>query len=469
MYRHLFFDDTRLLKRENLKREYGRPVVCGTYVDPHVSCGYCWSWCIPGIDGRLYLIYLGFLDDTRKKVAALAVSDDGISFAPAEIPADARPAQAVLPNQLDIPPIADSGSEIAAVFQNPLAPPEQRYAILLTDYIDLKDYIIHDYVLTSPDLIHWTRLENSCWNPIGTEPLTGCFHNPLSHKNTILTRPDYGQRRVAITETADWHQFTPIELCLQADSEDPPLAEIYGMTALVYDDYFIGFPHIYGNFPSSLTVKFHGGTMGTQLAYSLNGRHWQRSLRQSFTGPELDLGDGLWQMTFINSFRRLNDDSWLLYATSSRTEHGCTPAEIYGHTAIRILHLRKDGFICLSTEHPSQPSVLALRETIWNGGSLVINLKAVHATCAIYDFTDSGETVLVRSHEDCLPFRGDSTRWTPQWKSGGLDAFRKHTIIVEIRMTQGSIFSVEYDGLPISYIEGMRYRATGHAQWHPGF
>ena len=468
MYRHLFFDDTRLLKRENLKREYGRPVVSSSYVDSRVSCGYCWAWGIQGIDGRIYLLYFGFLDNTATKVAALAVSEDGISFVPAEIPPDARPAEAILPNQLDIPAIG--GSEIAAVFQDPLAPPEQRYAMLFTDYSVLKkEYVIHDYVLTSPDLIHWTRLENSCWNPIGTEPVTGCFHNPLTQKNTILTRPDWGQRRMAITETTDWHHFTPIELCMQADSEDPPLAELYGMTALVYDNFFIGFPHIYDNFPPSLTAKFHGGTIGTQLAYSLNGRHWQRSLRQSFVGPELDLGDGLWQMTFITSFLRQNDDSWLLYAGSTRTEHGCSPAEIHGHAAVRIFRLRKDGFICLSTEHPDQPSVLALREAVWNGGTLAINLKAVYATCAIYDTTDGGEPVLVRSHEDCLPFRGDTTHWTPQWKSGSLDEFRKRTLIVELRMTRGSLFSIEYDAIPLMNCEGMRYKATGRAQWHPGF
>ncbi|MBQ7176420.1 MAG: hypothetical protein IJS08_03310 [Victivallales bacterium] len=467
MFKHLFFDDTRLLKRENLARDYGKPVSCGTFIDPRVSCGYAWAFATRGPDGRFYLLYHGYLDGQKKIVPALAVSDDGVSFKAAEIPEDALPKQPALPNQLDIP--LPNNSEIATLFDDPTAPKSERYKILLSDHTDLyPKRFIDDYVLSSPDLFHWTRMADSCWNTRGTEPVTGCFHNPIYKTNVVLTRPDWGQRRFAITETVDWHRYSPMELCMQADSEDLPLAEIYGMTALELDGWFIGFPLIYTGFPQSFEHKFRGGTMGVQLAYSLNGRHWQRSLRKYFLGPELDVGDGLWQMTFPTSYLKQEDGSWLIYTGSSHAPHGSTPEEILGMTAVRILRLRKDGFICLKTEKADEPSLLALREAVWNGGDLTINLVAENATCAIYDTTD-GVPTMVRSHEDCIPFSGDSTNWTPQWKNGNLDDFKKKTLIVEIAMTNGKLFSIEYDAIPLMTLEGIRYRELGILEQHPGF
>ncbi len=467
MFKHLFFDDTRLLKRENLARDYGKPVACGSFIDPRVACGYAWAFATQGPDGRFYLLYHGFLDGQDVMVPALAVSDDGISFQAAKIPEDALPKQPALPNQLDIP--LPCNSEIGSLLDDPTAPRSQRYKLLFTDQTDMyPKRFINDYVLTSPDLYHWTRMEDSCWNPRGTEPVTGCFYNPLYKTNVILTRPDWGQRRVAITETVDWHRYTPMELCMQADSEDYPLAEIYGMTALELDGWFIGFPLVYTGFPQSYGHKFRGGTMGVQLAYSLNGRHWQRSLRKYFLGPDLDIGDGLWKMTFPTSYLKQKDGSWLIYAGGSHAPHGSTYAEIQGKTAVRIFRLRKDGFICLKTEKPDEPSLLALREAVWNGGDLKINIVAEKATCAIYDSTGKG-AVAVRTHEECIPFSGDATNWTPQWKNGGLDDFTKKPLIVEIAMTNGKIFSIEYDAIPLMTVEGMRYRELGVLEWHPGF
>ena len=96
--------------------------------------------------------------------------------------------------------------------------------------------------------------------------------------------PDWGQRR-GNYRNGDWQTYTPLEMCLQVDSLNA-LAEIYGMSAIARENIFIGFPHIYTGFPQ-LQNKVCGGTMHVELSYSLNGRHWQRSLRTPFLSANI--------------------------------------------------------------------------------------------------------------------------------------------------------------------------------------
>ena len=60
MYKHLFFDDQRLYVRKGFRREYGKPEVVGTYVDPNLSSPYGWCYAMRGPDGRVHLLYQTF-------------------------------------------------------------------------------------------------------------------------------------------------------------------------------------------------------------------------------------------------------------------------------------------------------------------------------------------------------------------------------------------------------------------------
>lgn len=472
MSKQYFFDDQRLFVRENLERVYGGSQLVGTYRDPNVIIGYGWAWGIKGPDGRTHLLYEGYETGTNHVITAAAISDDGVHFVPRNTAVEAGIENPRLPNQLL--PCAQNHSEMATVIEDPYAPAEERYKILYTDNAQTHtDWVIVDYILTSPDLIHWKKMIGSCWNPQGTEPLTGVFYNKVSGGYTILSRPDWGQRRVGITETRDWHYYTPLEMCLQCDSLDAPLTEIYGMPAMAYDDIFIGFPHIYSNLPQALCTKFSSGTMHVELAYSLNGHHWQRSLRTPFLSgehPQLVERDGAAdKMLFVLSAVRQADRSLLLYATTNKHEHGFPVANYAdGDTSVSIFALRADGFVGLKAK---QAGRLATREIAWLGGDLRVNLEAEKATCAIYVEGGRGaQPVPGLGHEDCRPFSGDCAEWKPMWQSGvSLDSMKEKTIIVEIRLENGIIYSLDYDGKSVMNIEAVRYRQRRQLPRRLGF
>ena len=240
MFKHLFFDDQRLYVRQGLHRAYGTPEVVGTFVDPNLTSPYGWCFAARGLDGKVHLLYNGILATRTGSFVhgfGAAVSGDGVNFVPQETGLARAEDKWPLPNQI-LPPSEES-SEIAAIVEDPVAAPNERYKMLYSDILD--SCHIRDDVYASPDLVHWRRMEGSCWNKQGTEPIAGAFYNPRTRGFTILPRLDWGQRRVGVTETRDWKNFTPVDLCLQCDSLDAPLAEIYGMPAFEYDGWFIGF------------------------------------------------------------------------------------------------------------------------------------------------------------------------------------------------------------------------------------
>ena len=62
-------------------------------------------------------------------------------------------------------------------------------------------------------------------------------------------------------------------------------------------------------------------------------------------------------------------------------------------------------------------------------------------------------------HEDCIPFSGDSRDWVPKFKSGKtLDDLKGRTVILEIKFSDGILYSLEGDFTNIGNIQAARYR-----------
>jgi hypothetical protein len=170
------------------------------------------------------------------------------------------------------------------------------------------------------------------------------------------------------------------------------------------------------------------------------------------------------------SSRGENGDIYL-YASSSKLPHGPAFREP-GTGEILIYHLRADGFIGLESIDKTTPSRIITREKIWNGGNLHVNLVAQHATVAVY-ISDESELVssnvlgIARplpgyTHEDCVPFTGDSIDFCPVFKSGKtLDELIGKTIVFEIRFTDGTLYSISGDYTDVFNTQAARYRKLG--------
>ena len=461
MKKQLFFDDNGLFAIENLKREYGKTEVAATYNDPACSTDLCTGQIFKLDDGRYRMLYFAHSRLYKGMRLFSAISENGINFAPEKLFDDKQFCHEIL----DI-----GGAEIPCIFEDPKAKgTDERYKMLIAR-LDSRKLAVADEIWTSPDLINWKQMEGISWGD-GAEPLACVFYNEKRDVYTILERPFWGIRRVGYKETSDWRNFTEYRDCLNVDALDEPRAEIYGMYAHPYEGIYIGIPHMYRGLGNELNAKYHNGYIDTQLAYSYDGRYWRRGLRKPFiTGLESETYRNL--MTWVTDMKKMDDGNIYFYGSASECEHGNVFSSPSDSGKIMIYKMRSDGFMPLVTEDVSYESTVATREKIWLGGELHLNIKATKATVAVYSSSQDeavfgnalGHTRPLAgfSHEECIPFSGDSTDWIPTYSSGKiLDEYKGATLVFEIKFEDGELYSLSGDYIDAFNTEAVRYRRFG--------
>ena len=85
MFKYLFFDDTLLHLRDNVKRCYGKPIVDNVYFDGRVSANLGMAFVVKCDDNKYRMLYHGKNIETGEKNVYLAKSDDGIHFEPEDV------------------------------------------------------------------------------------------------------------------------------------------------------------------------------------------------------------------------------------------------------------------------------------------------------------------------------------------------------------------------------------------------
>lgn len=452
----LFFDDSRLFGRGGTTRTYGTPALACEYSDPAFSTDYCSPWVLR-VDGQYVMLYMGTHRSSKQHAVLAAVSDDGLHFVPLDC-TDVPLANRLSDNE--IMPLA-AGEEPLTVYDDPAAPPSCRFRMIMTRLDWDVRFGAYGSVLSSPDLIHWTETLHEIPG-FASEPVGGAFYNEARGCTTIIHRRTWGFREAGYQDTADFVHFTEHEVCLRQDSLDDPLDEIYGMPAFSYAGMYIGFACLYTDNQPSRCTKFAPGNTYPQLAYSWDGHHWQRSLRQSFL-PEYR---GQPSLFWLTSMQPLPDGSLALYGTHSDEPHG-TAFHENKTGVIRVWTLRRDGFIGL---HADDDATVTTREFLYHGGDIRINLDASCATCAVLDSTGlngdvnvfgSGHPVPGFDHGDCAPFSGSDTDWVPSFSGGSLDRFIGKTILIEIRYREGTLWSVSGELTPLTNTEAARLRTKG--------
>lgn len=459
----LFFDDQRLLKRENMRRVLGTPKLIpeSIYRDPHTSIGVGF----PSVwqdekSGLWRMAYQGFVPDKGYEVIPqMAISRDGVHFEPEDVTGDMPMPNRMFKNEY-LP--HELVHEVAKVYQDPYAPAEERYKALCIDYHHDEHFVVNT-LWTSPDARRWTHQKDRNWHTEGAEPGAGVFYNPVRSSYTLVVRPDWGERRITVTETKDWRHFTRPELAVQVDAQDEPVAETYGMPCFEYEGYFVGFLWIY-HAPQSRENKYWGGRMDAQLTYSLNGWHFNRTLRQPFI-PNGEPGEPHYGGVYPSAMRRLEDNSLMIYASCTEFEHGhFTMRE---RACIAAFSLRRDGFIYLESQ--GGPGEICTRPLLLEGGNLSLNLSApVHpASCALYDL--QGRPIPGFGHEDCLPFVGDSTEWMPRWKEKAFEELKGRLVELEVRLDGGRLYAVRGEFTPLMHMQALRYEQSGRIPDRKGF
>ena len=448
----LFFDDQRLFNRTNVTRQYGIPELIEDAVfyekNASVSIGFPSVWNAP--DGKYHMFYQGFLRGEDYKVVTLAaISSDGIHWEPRNTAREAGIQDPICDNQLL--PFFDG--ELASVIEDKAAPEDQRLKALITVY-RRDSHTVDDLIYVSGDGIHWALCEDIRWNDRGAEPGAGGFYCETRDSFVITARPGWGVRRICSFETKDFIHFTKPELAIQCDSIDEPLIETYGMPSFSYKGWYIGLLWIYHTLSENRT-KYMGGTMDCQLAYSLNGLHWQRSLRYPFIPNGKD-GSPTSGMVFPSAVR-LENGQIIIYASATPHEHGYF---IEDGACIVSYTLREDGFICLKAG--DEPGSIFTRQMLLNSGNFSINIKCTdgQATCAVYDMYSN--PIEGFGHADCIPFSGDSTAWNPVFRSGRkVEELAGNIVTLEITFSNGELYAISGDYVHMMNQEAERYKKFG--------
>lgn len=481
----LFFDDWYLQSRRNLERHVGEPkqVIEGTFEDPHADV----AWGYPSVirntaTGAWQCFYQGALSGSRSRtVPLLAESEDGIRWRVpdlgARIPIPAR----VCPHQL----FDHAGfHEWASVYADPNEGGTDRWLKALALYRGETGAGYQSKLLTSGDGLHWLKHDQIHWSSEGVDPGSFAFWNPYRRSTVITLRPSLADRRIALSETRDWQFFTPPELTVQADASDTPCALVYGMPVFRYEHMFVAFVWVFHTDPTtSERDKFLGGMLEGRrgddmtrvmgkidcyLGYSLNGWHFQRATRFPFlSNPSPDAaGTGC-----IYPSSMVDDGGMLrIYSSSSRGEHAQFRGEERpGQSALLLHTVRRDGFVYLRP--PGGTGDLVTKWLFWVAGEPELNVSAPYGQVLVQMTDQDFEPIAGFRFEDCIPFSGDSTCWTPRWRDDRRVANLGNRIVhLAVRIANGRLFAIRGDFQLVTVVEANRFLHAGvRPQSRPGF
>ncbi len=474
-YKQLFFDDQKLLVKSGFIREYGTPQMIkeSVYQDPNfeVTAGMPSVWKAP--DGKYHMFYQGTpaendpenltnLEDGN--IVLAAISDDGIHFVPRNTAREAGIENPIAENQVLDYFIGD----FCGLFVDDNADESERLKMLIDVHDEGLCHLVNQ-IYVSSDGIHWKIKRDCIWNPFGSE-CGWARYSPITSEYLITTRPDGGDRRVALCKTRDWVHFSGPDVILQCDSEEESLCEIYQMPFTYYEGMFIGFLSKYHN-DSHHATKFQGGRITCELAYSYNGSHWLRSLRHDFlngtTGNSQEVLGYERKMVYPTDCYSDKDGNIIIFSHGSSGEHGIGFRTKHAGTLCQYI-LRQDDFIHLKTENAEEPALLCTRDNRWLGGELSVNLICKNATMAIYN--RDNQIIEGYSHDDCCPFSGDSTNWNPVWKNGKtMDMLTDCIVQLEISLTDGILYSFSGKYEPMMDLQSSRWLNWGRDTYHLGY
>ncbi len=464
----LFFDDLRLNRRDNIERRIGRPrlLADAVYRDPAHETPWGYPTVFYNADTRLWrMMYQGLSPPVKAEYCAalLAESEDGLHWRPRDTAGEID-----MPGRFASNQIIPSGefNEFPTCYVDELAPPEERIKGLVV--FSCAKHRLATRLWVSADGLHWKLKKGVEWQKPGADPATAVFWNEVRGSYTFTSRPTCSDRRIAIYETRDWQTFTKPELVIHADALDTPLTEPYGMPVIPYEGVYIGLlwlfhcvPQVKGSSPH----KFLGGHVDCQLAYSLNGWHWQRTLREPFI-PNGCPGEPDSGCVYPSTWAIREDGDIDLYASACTHEHGELPE---GSGSILTYRLRRDGFVYLTST--SGPGVVGTRALAWNAGEAELNVQCSGGFVRVQVTDSSGEVLPGYGFDNCLPFSGDSRSWIPSWKGNRLmSSLPARTLRLEVELANARLYAIRGDFLPLTAGECWRIEQLGETPSpRPGF
>ena len=174
-------------------------------------------------------------------------------------------------------------------------------------------------------------------------------------------------RTIGYSTSDDFIHWTPLEPALVPDSKDPVDLQFYGMPAIKYEGYYLGFPWLF---------RTHRLTMESGFAYSRDGKTF---LRPEDRAAFIPLGaKGTWESACIYISRPIvHQDRLWFYYQAMNWAHSVADFLAVGERAggaVGIATLPLDGFVSLDAG--PNPGTITTRPLVFKGSRLLVNFEA---------------------------------------------------------------------------------------------
>ena len=440
--RQLFLDDDDVALVENLRKTFHQPRKRGAVIrrepalggNPEIRCAPVW-------DPERQLWKLWTICVTPEELHGIAglsgyhESRDGLHwYQPIVRQAGYRGTRA---NNLVYIPMGDgcTAEILGAVYDRTDPDPNRRYKAL--SFTMAPELAI--LFATSPDGIHWTRLDIP---PIasGDEPNFSFDERNRLFIATVKVPGPFG-RSHALTVSEDFEHWSEPQLVFHADEEDQEQAreiiaarladpslqqpvfnhpeehavDVYNFAISRYESRYIGFASMFYHTGRAWNDRNHDGFHHVQLAGSRDMLSWRRvGNRAPFIGPS-PLGAGAYDTMQIlgPSFPIVRDDQLWFYYSGIR-HRWQPPKAAPERAAICLATLRRDGFVSLDAD--ADGGAVTTVPLLWQGKRLYLNADAADGEirCELVDATD--QTLPGFEQKDSIPISDDGVRLAVGWR-----------------------------------------------------
>ena len=434
----LFIDDDFILAKKGLTRTmHPLEKQAGPLTFPQLENSNLWTHVeamLPALDGKGFLAYCSSRYADKDTVIFTVYSTiDGIHFEPINV--NQVPSEYMWH---DFPKDESSGHNNVLLFDEGKGPLFQYYDVTFcripgeTEY-PFRALLINKYprprkgvIWRSKDGLKWELLPNQHKLDVPFESNRPTY-DPFRNKYLAYlrlwdppTKPASSWRKVLFSEsitTQNGIDWTDKELIFEADEADGPTADVYNMQVAAYAGIYVGFPEMFNR--RGFKQELHG-TLYDELAFSHDGRNWQRiSQGQAF----LPLGSpGNWDhgMARIMTNPVIINNKLNFHFQGISGLHVKPQKPGWNQRACGVATLRLDGFCSLDA---GDEGGTLLTVPFWpKGKHLYINADASEGEIRVevlQEYTAPGnkDTGLF-SLENCIPFNGDALAHRVEWKHG---------------------------------------------------
>ena len=358
------------------------------------------------------------------------------------------------------------------VFRDETAPAEQRYVYITNVY--------HEGVIRfhSPDGLSWTKSKDILL-PFESDTQNVTFRDERIGRYVMYLRgwdlgTDTTRRRKVLRLEFDSYRGSlgikpaglpthppgaaatrlhwivdEIPTVLRADDRDPPLTDVYNLSAQPYPvdpSWYVGFPSFYRHRPESDDPPFeNGGRTEVQFAGSRDGIHWERYDRKPYVAPglvETDRGN----MAFMGTGLVVRGDEIWQYGTGFHSQHGDVAARQAKTDGAIVRYVQRlDGFVSLNTDDTiGEARTIPVRVA---GNRLLLNLDTGGLGALQVGLRDEqGVDVPGYTIDACDPLQINSTAAVVTWRGQSeLAQFAGRELALVFRSNRTRLFSFRFE------------------------